>query len=38
MNRLSNILLAKQGRRNSPNRGYNDHPFENRSYKIYNDV
>ena len=36
MNRLSNILLAKQGRRNSPNRGYNDHPFENRSYNKYN--
>ena len=35
MNRLSNILLAKQRRRNSPKRSYNNRPYEDRSYNRY---
>ena len=34
MNRLSNILLAKQRRRHSPNR-FNNRPYEDRSYNRY---
>ena len=36
MNRLSNILLAKQRKKNSPNKSYINRPFENRSYNKYN--
>jgi len=36
MNRLSNILLAKQRRRHSPNRGENNRPYDDRSFNRYN--